>query len=522
MEPILPHLDRIPSQLHGAQHPVNSYVWRRKEGAILIDPVADLTPSALGGQRVTDILITHVQEENAAGCFQFPEARVYVPAGDEYLCRGRDGYEALITKWPPPWEWETRGNYNGNLAGARNERPLAKPLPLGEPLKPGGSILGCRVLSTPGHGKHAVTILAEIDGQRVAFCGDLIYGDGKLWNWFDSDWDYGLEGGPRSLLESVARLREAEPAVLCPTHGPTIRTPRAALDRLTANLHAILDPPASEPFDAASIAVPEDPSPASGFRRLLPAVHQYNATYGNCAVLLSKSGHALLIDDGLCFWEPLPKRAAYHREMMTQLKQSLGISRIELVIPTHYHGDHIENIPEIVAMDGSEVVCLDTVAEVIEHPERFNLACPLPWYGTSYDTVKIDRRVPSGTRLRWREYELEIFHLGGQTYYHAGIAVNVNGRRVIFAGDSIGSTTPVCEPVLCYNDCEPIQRGWLYAIERLIERRPDLVVCGHAYNVRNPMPLLERKRAAWRRRMEQYAALNPRASFREFFDPFHG
>jgi glyoxylase-like metal-dependent hydrolase (beta-lactamase superfamily II) len=127
--------------------------------------------------------------------------------------------------------------------------------------------------------------------------------------------------------------------------------------------------------------------------------------------------------------------------------------------------------------------------------------------------------VPRGTRLRWREYELEIFHLGGQTYYHAGIATVVDGQRVIFVGDSFNAH-PGVEPVLTYNDNDPATRGWLYAVERLIERRPDLLVCGHAAAVRSPREILELKRRLWREQVERYRQLSARDDLRMFFDPF--
>lgn len=520
-EALLPSLARFVSRQTGPHQPVNSYSWKRREGVALIDPAADLaeapTVPSLGGP-VTDLFVTHLQEENAAGCHAFPAARVHVPDGDEFLCAGRAAYEAIIGKWPPPWDWTSRGNYRGHLAGARNERPLAEPLRLHGSLREGEGPAGMRVVSTPGHGKNAVTLIAKIDGRRVAFCGDLVFGDGRLWNWFDSDWDYGALAGFRAHLRSIERLRRERLDLLCPAHGPVITDPSASLSRLVERLEALLRPAAS--LDNRPVNFPDKPGAAPGFRELSPSLHQYAQDGGNCAVLLSRSGHALLVDDGLCHWTPLPERAAHHRRVIADLKRALGIHRIEMVIPTHYHGDHIENIPELIAMEGAEVVSLDCVADVIEHPDRFNLACPLPWYDTAHDVVKIDRRVANGTRLRWREYELEIFHLGGQTYYHAGIAVTIDGARVLFVGDAIHPSHPLVEPVLSYNKADPATAGWLFGIERMIERNPDLLVCGHAGAIREPMNLLQQKREAWRTRMDEFREISARTDLREFFDPF--
>lgn len=514
--PILPDVHLIQSTPSGAQQPVNSYLLQTPGGAVLIDPAADCTPEKLPAPPVA-ILITHVQQENVVGCLHFPNIPLYVPLGGEYLCAGEAAYHKLIAPWEPPWEWETRGNFQGHLAGARNERPPPEPLPVAGVLRDGDEIFGLRVLATPGHAKHAVTFLAPANGKEIAFCGDLICGDGMLWNWFDCDWDYGPQSGQHALLESARRLEKVQADILYPAHGPVVADAPAALAKLCERLEGVL-PVCVAGTEPAPVNFVEKASAARGWRELSPHLHQWKA--GNCAVLLSATGNALLIDDGLCHWKPLSERAAYHRAVMQDLKRALSITKIETVIPTHYHGDHTENIPDLVATEGAEVLALDTVAEPVEYPERFNLAAPLPWYGTAYDVINVDRRVPDGSRVRWHEYELEIFHLGGQTYYHAGITVEVDGRKVLFVGDAIGGTDVGCEPVLCFNDAEPSTRGWAYAVDRMLERAPDLLVCGHAVAVDNPVPMLREKQNRWQRRLQQYDALDARGNRRLFFDPF--
>jgi glyoxylase-like metal-dependent hydrolase (beta-lactamase superfamily II) len=226
-----------------------------------------------------------------------------------------------------------------------------------------------------------------------------------------------------------------------------------------------------------------------------------------------------MIDDGLCEWVDLDARERHHREAIARIKAATGVRRIEVVVPTHYHGDHIENIPELIEQEKASLVCLDVVADPIEHPERYNLCSMLPWYGTRHRTIAVDHRVASGFRLRWHEYELEIFHLGGQTWHHAGIQATIAGRRVVFVGDSMANTAD-CPPALCYNDCEPEFRGWAYALDRLLKRSPDLLVCGHGTVVGAPIPLLRAARRNWDTRLAQYRALCPRTNLRLFFDPY--
>ena len=91
--------------------------------------------------------------------------------------------------------------------------------------------------------------------------------------------------------------------------------------------------------------------------------------------------------------------------------------------------------------------------------------------------------------------------------------------RTVFIGDAIG-LGPECEPVMCYNDCEPSQRGWAYAVDRIAEKKPDLIVAGHGGAWRDPSTLLAAKQRAWRQRIKDFDDLNPRASRELFFSPY--
>jgi glyoxylase-like metal-dependent hydrolase (beta-lactamase superfamily II) len=234
----------------GPHYPCNGYILESGGTVCLIDPPADLTRevvlAATGKNGVAHIFLTHVQAEHGTGIPNFPEAAVHVPSGDEYLCRGHAAYEAMVTQWEEPWEWEARGNFQGHLGGAKNERPLDSPVSLAASLHAGEAAFGFEVVATPGHGKNAVTLLATIDKMRVAFCGDLIYGHGQVWNWFDADWDYGNQSGQTALRRSAQTLAGLSPDLLCPAHGPVIREPEKSLALLDRHLAAVLEARAGE------------------------------------------------------------------------------------------------------------------------------------------------------------------------------------------------------------------------------------------------------------------------------------
>lgn len=516
-ELVMPTICRWRSQLQGKHQPVNTYVYNQ----ILIDPAADVPYVDLQSwDFVSHVVATHVQEEHIAGAVYFKDARILVPAGDEYLCNGMDAYEKLIEPWSEPWDWSERGNFRGHLAGAKNERPPQCALQIQGVLRDGDCLHGLRVISTPGHGKNAITFLAENDGKKIAFCGDLICDDGKLWNWFDCDWDYGLEGGQRALLASAKKFLQEKPDVLLPAHGDPIFEAEQALQAMIDRLERVLCPIASQPVQPLNF--PDNDTPNADWRKLSEHLYQYKT--GNCALLVSESGAGLLVDDGLCRWVPWAEQAAHHRQVISRIKHELGLSHIEAVLITHYHGDHIYNIPTLLKDEQAvQVITLDTIAPlvqfILEDKPQYNLSAPLWWYGCEYQTVPIHRTLRDGEVFQWHEYKLQLFHLGGQTYYHCGIQGLIDGARVLFVGDAIYGWDESYEPVLTYNDAEPSQRGWAYAIDRMMEREPDILVCGHGSAVRNPLPLLHAKRAAWEERLSIFDMLNARHNRRVFFDP---
>lgn len=493
------------------------YAVKTAEGVLVIDPPAGLHAGLLkarGWRNPDAIFVTHVQKEHVEGAL--PGVPVWVSAGDAYLCEGWEACRRRIQPWPEPWEWETRGRYEGHLAGAMNERPPDQPLPIKGTLRAGDTFFGFRVLATPGHGKSALTLRGRVGDTEVAFCGDIAFEGGRLWNWFDCDWDYGLEGGQRTLMSSVQKLADTSPEILFPSHGRPEPRAVTCLTVLRSRLESVLVPPGSE--SGSAINFPECDSPAPGFRQVAPHIHQWRS--GNTILIVSDSGRAIVIDDGLCQWEPVPERIESHDRVFAEAREALRILSWDYIIPTHYHGDHIEMIPRLRELTGARVICLDCFSDVLENPSNYNLASSLPWYGAAADRLAIDLRVPEGHVLLWEGLELEFFHLGGQTAHHLGIRCDMDGHRVVFAGDAWWGTSTQPGPVLCWNEAEPRSQGWLYALDRMLERRPDLLVCGHGSALYQPLPLLEEARARWQEKLLGFDSLNPHADGHRFFNPF--
>jgi glyoxylase-like metal-dependent hydrolase (beta-lactamase superfamily II) len=103
------------------------------------------------------------------------------------------------------------------------------------------------VLDTPGHTDGSVSYLVEVDGQRFAFCGDTVSNVGQVWDLYslqkgETTTDYhGFLGDRKRLLASLETILAQNPAVLIPTHGNIMSTPRQAVDALAVRLDESYD-----------------------------------------------------------------------------------------------------------------------------------------------------------------------------------------------------------------------------------------------------------------------------------------
>jgi ribonuclease/clavin/mitogillin len=102
--------------------------------------------------------------------------------------------------------------------------PLDRELTAGDVVGTGGAAL--TVVATPGHCRDHVCLDWRAHG--IVFAGDLVAGRGYIV--IDPP-----EGNMRDYLASLGRVRDLDPELLLPAHGPAIGEPRAYLDGYIAH-----------------------------------------------------------------------------------------------------------------------------------------------------------------------------------------------------------------------------------------------------------------------------------------------
>jgi glyoxylase-like metal-dependent hydrolase (beta-lactamase superfamily II) len=150
--------------------------------------------------------------------------------------------------------------------------------------------------------------------------------------------------------------------------------------------------------------------------------------------LLSDDGVALMFDYGYDMTAGLATpTSCYARRpwlaSLPALRRDFGISRVEVVMPTHYHDDHVAGFNLLRQSEGTEVWAGENIASVLNDPKRFDLPCL--WY----EPIPVDRALRLGEPVRWHEYELTPFELSGHTLYAVATVFEVDGQRVIVTGD---------------------------------------------------------------------------------------
>jgi glyoxylase-like metal-dependent hydrolase (beta-lactamase superfamily II) len=466
----------------------NVYVLRADREAVLVDfgsgAVLDRL-GELGVDRVTDVLLTHHHRDQLQGLARAAAAgiRIWAPPAERELIEGVDRH------------WTARPLDNDY--DLRDDRfSLLEPVPVtGEAAEYRTRRHGAFevfTLPTPGHTVGSVSYLVELDGRRLAFTGDLVYGEGKVWSLAATQWTYTGTEGQVSTSISCALLADREPDLLLPSHGKPIAEPARALALTRQRLAELITLRRGEPWDF-------DQWFRNPWQELTPHLLRSRTSMATSYALLSDSGKALLIDWGYDLWTGFALGA--DRAARRPLLATLDGLDVEVVVPTHYHDDHVAGINLLRDVTGADAWIPANVAPVLAEPHRYDLPCL--WY----DPVPADRVLPLSTPVRWHEHELTLHPLPGHTRYQAAIAFEVDGRRVLATGDQQGAAPAV---VLNYQYRNRFAiDDYVRTAELYASLEPDLIVGGHWLPQEVDEAFLERVRVDGRRVAELHRELLP-------------
>jgi glyoxylase-like metal-dependent hydrolase (beta-lactamase superfamily II) len=352
------------------------------------------------------------------------------------------------------------------------------------------------VLPTPGHTLGAVTLLATVDGKKVAFSGDLMYSPGKIVTLHDTQVNYGGAEGIDLGAYSLAGLREQKPELLCPSHGEPLPDPDSGIEQTIRRLVDYYKFWGNDPV------IENKPYAVS------PHFIAHHQTTSSFYAILSNSGKAMFIDygaaSGLHFSNFLNATAATDRIRFVEhsidyLKKTFGMKSVDVAMPSHMHDDHMNGFPHLIRHYGTKVWCYENMVDIFENPRGHNLGCILG------EPFKVSRAFRHGEKFRWEEYEFEIAHSPGHTEYQMALYVRLDGNRVAFTGDAIFENPrkdgTLRHNLIFRNHVE--NDSHLKSIRNMIDHEPTMIAPGHG----KPFPVTKETLVATERKfrtMQQF------------------
>ena len=108
---------------------------------------------------------------------------------------------------------------------------------------------------------------------------------------------------------------------------------------------------------------------------------------------------------------------------------SLGIEKIEAILVTHTHFDHVGAVAPVARATGAPVYCPE-----LETPVLANIMAFVPWPGLGpFESYDADHTVAGGERLELAGLELDVVFTPGHSPGHVTYAIPA--EDAIFSGD---------------------------------------------------------------------------------------
>jgi glyoxylase-like metal-dependent hydrolase (beta-lactamase superfamily II) len=380
------------------------------------------------------VLFTHFRRDVAYAGVRLIQngAKAVVPAGEKQYFTGCDSI----------WKEFSKSRFHDYYC--QTTKILSSPVNVSGVARGGDVIawedLKIDVLSTPGFTRGAVAYLVEIDGKKVAFSGDLIYGNGQIFDLYSLQDSYESIGGYHgyatrlgNIISSLQLVAEQKPDIIIPSRGPVIYDPVQAIDSLVTRVRELYRNylsvsayrwyfPDRMKLLADHVLGPDSKSEwmpyASVIRKDPPAWYMH---IDNSNLVVADDSSAFLIDCG----------TTDALEGIRNLSKSGRIKRIEGIFVTHYHDDHTEFINDIVEEYKCPVYVTAELKDILENPGSYQMPC------LTTKTIKNIKVVSEKQQMTWKDFTLTFYYFPGQTIYHDAVIFNKSaGESIFFIGDS--------------------------------------------------------------------------------------
>jgi metallo-beta-lactamase class B len=198
----------------------------------------------------------------------------------------------------------------------------------------------------------------------------------------------------------------------------------------------------------------------------------YVGTYDLAVYLITTPQGHILVNTGVNDSAPVIKANVE--------KLGFQLSDVKLLTATHGHWDHVGAFAEIKRMTGAPLLVHEADAGLVESGGSEDYRFP-QGRGTTYEPVKVDRRLREGDKIRLGGTELTVLHHPGHTKGSTSFSFTVQdaGRDYNVLIINMGSINPGVT-VSAMAAFPEITDAYTSTLTRQKQMQPDIWVASHA------------------------------------------
>lgn len=460
----------------------NVYAVQAPDGMVIVDAGSGRWLQSVNElpAKPVALVLTHYFRDHAAGAAAAAEAGipVWVPEYEREIIsdpaehfRRRETYIIYDNVWdlfapvlPTPIEGVLRDYERVELAG-----------------------LSFEVLPLPGATITQIGLCLALEGKRLAFCGETIHSPGKIARVAPLQYNYNDLPGAVNVHASAQWLRDHKPDVLLPSLGkPILVDADRALESVQEAMRKLC---VRRPAHLKSMDLLKQPSVSRVSEHLWQSQHAVSTNW----FLTSESGKCLALDYGYTFpitpmgmaHPPSRRRALLHS--VEGLREAAGIEKIDVVLVSHYHDDHVAGIPLLQRVFGTECWAPEVFVDLLEQPEAHCFPCNWP------RAARVNRRIKLDETVEWEGYKFHFRAMNGHTRFSALIGFEADGVRYAHTGDQYffqSSTGCLAETSMGRWAGQTIFENHVFrngallgglaqSAQWMLDWRPDVVLTGH-------------------------------------------
>lgn len=488
------------------QDTCNVYVIKSGDRGLLIDTGSGSILDALpqwGINRVDNVLLTHSHYDQCFGISRMLDYGADVKA----IAAERLYYSDMENReyWNRHYPLET--SMTSYFVPSRGDDRVNCVL------EPGSSFgwegIQIDVISAAGHTKDQLAYVVHHESGNILFCGDALYGGGKVWMGYALDWDHWTSVGIDAACTTLERFQGLNLSMLAPSHGVVIEHNIAdELESTLINLNEYSKLKSFEQycgdkgFGRFSARVPyEYFYMADGVKAQKISEHLW--VQDNSYFLISDNKECLMVDCGY----------PYMRHFLPKFSDMAGLEKISAAIVSHAHSDHTEGMSFLQKEMGTKVWALDRLKEILESPGKY-------WHPWSrWDSFKVDREFADGEKVKWNEYEMVFHWYPGQTAFTCAVETVVDGSKVLFSADNF---FPVEQwhgtgGVMGLNRGLP--DGYLHSAGKTLQIRPQWILPGHEFPFKFDSAEFEARERWAEELIRSMERLSPDGDWQTHFNP---